>query len=331
MKKVLIILGGKSGEHEVSLRSAESIINNIDHHQFSTSTLKINQDGSWQWADGSHTQDLSKFKDFNIVFPIIHGTNGEDGKLQGLLEMAGVPYVGAGVLGSAICMDKVIQKQLCAQASIPQTKYVCLHKSQISNLKFLISNLQFPLFVKPANLGSSVGISKVKTSAQLQPAIDLAFQFDNKIIIEEGVEDILEIEVAVLGNERPETAVCGSIKPNTEFYDYQTKYITDDIVSHIPAEIPENIANQIRKTAEEAFTLLNCSGLARIDFFYQPASQKFYLNEVNTLPGFTSISMYPKMWAKSGLSYQDLINKLLSLAEERHHETSLLKTSTTTS
>ena len=358
-KNIIIIFGGKSGEHEVSVKSALSIEKYIDKEKFHTTALGVTHSGSWNYGqtvaeitdggkvlniDASLTlpsSDESKKLSLkakteitpikaDIVFPIIHGTNGEDGALQGLLEMASLPYVGSNVLGSAVSMDKVIQKQICSTAKIPQTKYRALSKfswdqSKERELDKTKQELKLPLFIKPANLGSSVGISKVKEIAQLETAINEAFMFDNKIILEEGVENILEIEVSILGNENPQASVCGSINPNTEFYDYETKYLTDDIEAKIPAQIPEEISDKIRETALKAYVLLNCSGLARIDLFYQQETDKFYLNEINTLPGFTSISMYPKLWEASGLKYADLITELIELAEQKFANKQKLK------
>jgi D-alanine-D-alanine ligase len=337
MKKVIIILGGKSGEHEVSVNSAKSIENNINRDLFQTSVIGISQNGSWVYgekisdiiSEGKVKQNdeltlpssdvLTKLFDTDIIFPIIHGTNGEDGTLQGLLDLANLPYVGSGVLGSAICMDKVIQKQLCSTAGIPQTDYTFFTKTEWENnksniLEIINDQLTYPLFVKPANLGSSVGISKAKTESELEKAIIEALLFDNKVIVEVGLENIMEIEVSILGNENPQASVCGSIAPNTEFYDYKTKYITDDISAKIPAEISKEVSQSIRDLAIESYKILNCEGLARTDFFYDKERDQIILNEVNTLPGFTKISMYPKLWAESGVNYQDLITKLLEFA-----------------
>lgn len=352
MKRVLIIFGGKSGEHEVSVRSAKSIEENIDRSKFETVVMGISHRGQWSYGhsieeitDGvkvlpmQNRLSLPKSDDekslslqaesgeisavnFDVIFPILHGPNGEDGTIQGMLELSNLPYVGPGVLGSALSMDKVLQKQVCAQHNIPQTKYeyVLRHEWQKNPAEFIQQvnqALSYPLFVKPANMGSSVGITKVKAEPELKPAIEEAFKYDQKVIVEQGVNDVIEIEVSVLGNENPTASVCGSIKPNTEFYDYETKYVTDDIVAEIPAKIPEKIADEIRETAVKTFKILNCEGLARVDFLYQPQTKKFYLNEINTLPGFTTISMYPKLWEASGLSYTDLITKLIELAEDR--------------
>ncbi len=358
-KNVLIIFGGKSGEHEVSVRSATAIEENIDQDKFNTHVLGITQDGKWHY--GSSTAEISanlkvlppdiqvllpsenegatlslnkasglEKITFDVIFPIIHGTNGEDGVLQGLLELSNLPYVGSNVLSSAISMDKVIQKMICKQEQIPQTSFVWFKKNEWkkdpnSCVSKIEKELKYPLFVKPANLGSSVGISKVKSPEDLTKAIETALQYDLKVIVEQAIPNIKEVEVAVLGNENPKASVCGSLIPNTEFYDYETKYITDDVKTEIPAEIPEEASTQIRELAIQTFKLLNCSGLARVDFFYQKDTGKFYLNELNTLPGFTSISMYAKLWKASGVSYTELITTLLELAIEKWGEKQELK------
>jgi len=339
MKNIIIIFGGKSGEHEVSVNSAKSIEQNIDKSKFLTSVIGISPKGSWIYAENinSITKDgkviennqttlpneavVKSLMEADIIFPIIHGTNGEDGTLQGLLDIANVPYVGSGVLASAVCMDKVIQKQLCSTAGIPQTDYTFFNKIDWKNskegiLEIINDQLTYPLFVKPANLGSSVGISKVNDAQTLEKAIEEALKFDNKIIVENGATNILEIEVSVMGNEEPLSSVCGSIVPNTEFYDYETKYLTDDIKAQIPAEINQEDAQAIRDLAIESYKVLNCEGLARVDFFYNPQTSQIILNEINTLPGFTKTSMYPKLWAATNLNYKDLITKLLTYAEK---------------
>jgi len=358
-KHVLIIFGGKSGEHEVSVRSARSIEENIDRDRFTTHVLGVTQDGRWNYGEtiAEITDEkrvlqpsmqillpsenegatfsiitntgLEKLS-FDVIFPIIHGTNGEDGTLQGVLELSNLPYVGSNVLGSAIAMDKVIQKMICRYEGIPQTKFVWFRKEEWGKnpttcIKEITQELTFPIFVKPANLGSSVGISKVKQAAELHHAITTAFLYDSKIIIEQGVEHIKEIEVAVLGNSQPEASVCGAIIPRSEFYDYETKYMTDDIEVEIPAHIPADVAEKIRKAAIQTFTCLNCSGMSRVDFFYQTETKQYFLNEINTLPGFTSISMYPKLWQATGLSYTDLTSRLLELAIEKWRDKQKLK------
>lgn len=340
MKNILIIFGGKSGEHEVSVRSATSIEENIDRSKFKTLAMGITHQGQWHFgptvagvvANGKVSLPKNpslipnkKILEADIVFSILHGPNGEDGTMQGLLELLNVAYVGPRVLGSALSMDKIIQKQVCAFYHIPQTKYVGFSSHEWKNIpaqviKNINQELKYPLFVKPANMGSSVGITKAKSKNDLKEAILEALKYDHKIIVEESVNDIKEIEVSVLGNNEPKASVCGEIIPNTEFYDYETKYITDDIKIAIPADIPQKVAQKIRQTAVDAFKALDCIGLARVDFFYQPQTGQHFLNEINTLPGFTSISMYPKLWEKTDLNYTDLITELLELAEERWQE-----------
>ncbi|MEO8581270.1 MAG: D-alanine--D-alanine ligase family protein [Patescibacteria group bacterium] len=349
-KKVLIIFGGKSGEHEVSNRSAKSIEQYLDRDKFEPYVLGITSDGRWHFGSSveSITSNLQvlppsehvslptepgnreltvqtekglEHLQFDVIFPIIHGTNGEDGKLQGLLEISNLPYVGAGVIGSALAMDKVIQKQLCDGRGFPQTQYEWFwkhewEKSEDHIIDKIEKKFAYPIFVKPANSGSSVGITKAHNKQEFIHAVKLALEYDLKILVEEAIQDIAEVEVGVLGNHKPKASVCGSIKPKAEFYDYQTKYVTDDIIAEIPAEIPADISEKIRATAVEVFQLLNCKGMARVDFFYQPKTGKYFLNEINTLPGFTSTSMYPKLWEATGLSYTDLLSELIVLAIE---------------
>ncbi|MBT3249365.1 MAG: D-alanine--D-alanine ligase [Candidatus Pacebacteria bacterium] len=337
MKNILIIFGGKSGEHEISVRSAKSIEENIDKTKFKTLAMGITHQGQWHSGPNiesvTHDGKVSSPKnpslipdkqilDADIIFSILHGPNGEDGTMQGLLELLNVAYVGPRVLGSALSMDKVIQKQVCAFYDIPQTKYISFSSYEWENSSDLViqninQQLQYPLFIKPANMGSSVGITKADSKEELKESIQEALQYDHKIIVEESIGEMREIEISVLGNNNPKASVCGEIVPNTEFYDYETKYITDDIKVAIPADIPQEVADEIRATAVETFRALDCIGLARVDFFYQPQTGKHFLNEINTLPGFTSISMYPKLWEATDLSYTDLITKLLRLAEEQ--------------
>lgn len=358
-KNVLIVFGGKSGEHEVSVRSATAIEESIDREKFTTHVLGITQDGKWHYGNSIKeiTADLKVISptvqvllpsenegatlslntpsglekmSFDVIFPIIHGTNGEDGVLQGLLELSNLPYVGSNVLSSAISMDKVVQKMVCDHEGIPQTEFAWFKKSewlkdQDSCVKRIEAGLKYPLFVKPANLGSSVGISKVKTQDELPKAIENALMYDVKVIIEQAINGIKEVEVGILGNDQPKASVCGSIVPNTEFYDYETKYLTDDVQVEIPAELPQEVTARIQETAIKTFSLLNCSGLARVDFFYQKETEQFFLNELNTLPGFTSISMYAKLWKASGVSYTELTTKLLELAIEKWNEKQQLK------
>jgi len=268
----------------------------------------------------------------DVVFPVLHGPYGEDGTVQGLLELANVPYVGAGVLASAVGMDKAAMKLAFAAKELPICDYEVVLKrdwqaDERAVLQQVVNRLGFPVFVKPANLGSSVGISKAKHVAELRTAIKLAAEFDRKIVVEAAVPQAREIEVAVLGNDDPEASVPGEIIPSHEFYDYEAKYISDDSRSVIPAALTEAQTAEIRGLAIDAYKAIDCSGLARVDFLLAGDSGVVYLNELNTLPGFTTISMYPKMWAASGLSYPQLIDRLIALAIERHAEKQLLRTS----
>ena len=267
--------------------------------------------------------------DVDVIFPVLHGTFGEDGTIQGLLELADMPYVGAGVLGSAAGMDKDIMKSLFRAAGLPIVKHVTLLRSEWETNakkveKFVESKLKYPVFVKPANLGSSVGISKAHDRKELGPAIEEAAKFDRKIVIEQGVggrkQKAREIECSVLGNDNPEASLPGEIVPSTEFYDYNAKYLDEGSQLIIPAKLSKGETKQVQRLAIAAFKAVDCSGLARVDFLMEPKSRKIYLNEINTMPGFTAISMYPKLWAASGVSYSDLIGRLIQLGLERHEE-----------
>ncbi len=363
MKKlrVGILFGGKSGEHDVSLRSAASILNAINRDKYDIVEIGIDPAGRWLQhdsaralltgsaetaqppADSARTSTASALAlasdpgalGVDVVFPVLHGTFGEDGTIQGLFELADIAYVGSGVLGSAAGMDKDAMKRMFFAAGLPLTPHVTLLRSEWREnpercTLLLEKALRYPVFVKPANLGSSVGISKVKASEDLARAMDLAASFDRKIVIEQGVGGPgvkpRELEVAVLGNDHAEASVVGEIVPANEFYDYAAKYELDgpdESLSLIPARLAEAEATRIRQMALAAFRACDCAGLARVDFLMAPGadgSSELYLNEVNTLPGFTSISMYPKLWAASGLDYPDLIDRLIDLALERHRE-----------
>jgi D-alanine-D-alanine ligase len=267
--------------------------------------------------------------DVDVIFPVLHGTFGEDGTIQGLLELADLPYVGAGVLGSAAGMDKDIMKALFRAAALPIVKHVTLLRSEWETKakkveKFVESKLKYPVFVKPANLGSSVGISKAHDRKELGPAIEEAAKFDRKIVIEQGVggrkQKAREIECSVLGNDNAEASLPGEIVPSTEFYDYNAKYLDEGSQLIIPAKLSKGETKEVQRLAIAAFKAVDCSGLARVDFLMEPKSRKIYLNEINTMPGFTAISMYPKLWAASGVSYSDLIERLIQLGLDRHEE-----------
>jgi len=356
--RVGILFGGKSGEHEISLRSARSILKAIDRKKYDVVELGITQQGRWLASSDSQAlldesttpADTSENSltiasaaaepgsgaGIDVVFPVLHGTFGEDGTIQGLFELADIPYVGSGVLGSSAGMDKDAMKRMFFAAGLPQTPHVTLLRSEWradpkKSTRLIEKSLSYPLFVKPANLGSSVGISKVKSRKDLAEAMDLAASFDRKLVIEQGVGGPgvkpRELEVAVLGNDTPEASIVGEIVPAKEFYDYEAKYElngADESVSIIPAKLTVAESKKIRAMAIAAFRACDCSGLARVDFLMSPARKgrpaEILLNEINTMPGFTSISMYPKLWQASGLTYKKLIDRLIELALERHKE-----------
>ncbi len=334
--RVLVLFGGRSGEHEISILSAASIIAAIDSERFAAIPLAINRDGRWldppssaallppetvkscslEAVDISHQPGLSR--GFDIAFPALHGPYGEDGKVQGLLEMGDVPYVGSGVLGSACGMDKDVMKRLFRESGLPTLPHVAVWRGQVRERRAEIERrIGFPAFVKPANLGSSVGIRKVKDSAGLLSALEYAGEFDRKIIVEPGV-DAREIECSILGNEEPEASLPGEIVTPCGFYDYETKYLTDSAELVAPAELTPDQTDSIQRLAVLAFQAIGCAGLARVDFFIERATERVLLNEVNTMPGFTSISMFPRMWAASGISYPNLIERLIELGLARH-------------
>ena len=353
MKKwnVCILFGGISPEHEVSLRSAESVLNNIDSEKYNIFPVGITKEGQWlcfagtdysQLPDGSwqthpenvpaaispvrgqglllFTQDGVKSQPVDVVFPVLHGENGEDGSVQGLMQLAGIACVGPDVAASAVSMDKTLTKLVMDHAEIPQAKWILVRNSELSaRMDEIVANLEaqfaYPMFVKPAGTGSSVGVSKAADRQSLQAALTNAGLYDEKILVEEFIHG-REIEVAVLGNETPVASVCGEIESGAEFYDYEAKYVTDTSVAYVPARIDEDVAEQVRELAIKAYSALHCKGLSRVDFFVTYADNRIVFNEINTLPGFTSISMYPKLFAASGIAYSDLIDKLLQLAME---------------
>ncbi len=306
-----VLYGGRSGEHEVSLNSAEAIIKALDPAKYEVERILISKEGRW------HPRAISPEPGGNpgidVVFPVLHGTFGEDGTVQGLLELADLPYVGAGVLASAVSMDKEIMKRLCAASGLPVAEYVvALRDSGYAAIPF-----DFPIFVKPANLGSSVGISKVKSVADLPAAVELASQFDRKIVIERGIAG-REFECSVLGNAAPKTSVPCEILPSKDFYDYEDKYLLNKARTVVPADLTPQQTAEIQRLAVACYQAVECEGMARVDFLLEAATGKFFINEINTIPGFTSISMYPKMWEASGLAFPALIDRLLDLALERY-------------
>jgi D-alanine-D-alanine ligase len=310
--RVAVVYGGRTGEHEVSLNSAESIIRAMDPAKYEIQRILISKEGRWQPCPIS--PEPGGNPDIDVVFPVLHGTFGEDGTVQGLLELADLPFVGAGVLASSVSMDKEIMKRLCAASGLPVVDYlVVARNSQVAcPLPF-----PFPVFVKPANLGSSVGISKVKSCTELEQAIQFAAEFDRKIIIERGIAG-REFECSVLGNEEPRASVPCEILPSRDFYDYEDKYLLNQAQTVVPADLTPQQTREIQNLAVACYEAVDCEGMARVDFLLESATGKFFINEINTIPGFTSISMYPKMWEASGLPYPKLIDRLIELAMERH-------------
>jgi D-alanine-D-alanine ligase len=310
--RVAVLYGGRSGEHEVSLNSAESIVKAMDPSKYDVQRILISKEG--RWHPRAISPEPGANPDIDVVFPVLHGTFGEDGTVQGLLELAGLPYVGAGVLASAVAMDKEVQKRLCAASGLPVVEYCVLTRASMHSFH---PPFGFPMFVKPANLGSSVGISKVKSVEELEPAIALAFQFDRKVIVERGIAG-REFECSVLGNEDPQASVPCEILPSVEFYNYDDKYLLNKAQTIVPADLTPQQTLEIQKLAIACYRAIGCEGMARVDFLLEASTGKFFLNEPNTIPGFTSISMYPKMWEASGLAYSALIDRLIQLAMERH-------------
>lgn len=307
--RVAVIYGGRSGEHDISIRSAESIIAAMDTAKYEILHYKISKEGKWSPKPISPEPGAQSHID--VVFPILHGTFGEDGTMQGLLELADLPYVGAGVMASAISMDKEMMKRVCREQGLPIVDYVALTRD---NLSTPIS-IPFPVFVKPANLGSSVGITKAHNSAELTAALQLAAQFDRKILVERGITG-REFECSVMGNEDPQASFPCEIFPSKNFYDYDDKYILNTARVDLPAKLSPERTAELRRLAIACYRAVECEGLARVDFLME--GENLYLNEINTLPGFTSISMFPKMWEHSGIAYPELIDRLIALALARH-------------
>ena len=348
--RVGVLFGGRSGEHEVSLASAASVIRGMDPDKYEAVPIGITKEGHWLVGAGAQkmlpevlkggqrvmmTADPSDAalvrldgsgggQRVDVVFPVMHGTFGEDGTIQGLLELAGLPFVGAGVLGSAVGMDKDVSKRLLQVAKIPVVPWITVQRVEWERDPKAIrtaieKKFKYPVFVKPATLGSSVGMSKAHSKAELGPALDLAAEFATKILAERCVV-AREIEVSVLGNHDPKASVPGEIVPHREFYDYSAKYLEEGTQLLIPAKLKPAQVKKIQKCAVDAFRALELSGMARVDFFLEKKGGKIYLNEVNTIPGFTSISMYPKLWEASGIPFRELIDRLIDLALEQHAE-----------
>ncbi len=318
--RVAIIYGGRSGEHEISIRSAESIIQALDPARYEILHYRISHEG--KWSPKPILPEPGAQSHIDVVFPVLHGTFGEDGTVQGLLEMADLPYVGAGVLASAISMDKDMMKRVCRDRGLPMVEYRTLTRGDLST-KEICASLDFPMFVKPANLGSSVGISKAHDCAELEAAVALAAEFDRKIIVERGIVG-REFECSVLGNamgnDEPRASMPCEILPSREFYDYEDKYLLNQAKFELPAKLSPEQTEEMRRLATGCYEAVQCEGMARVDFLLENATGKLYINEINTIPGFTSISMFPKMWEYSGISFAKLIDRLIELALERHAE-----------
>jgi len=364
-KRVAILCGGRSGEHEISLLSACSIFQSLDRSRYDVFLVGITKDGRWFLQE--NPKSLVRQKDprtirldetgpkvvlppdpsiggllvfragrgeperlaLDVVFPVLHGPYGEDGTVQGLLELSGLAYVGAGVLGSAAGMDKDVAKRLLREAGIPIPRFIVIYERRWKGAPEKCKNsiwekFRPPVFVKPANLGSSVGVSKVNTEGEITAALDYAFEYDTKVIVEEGIEG-REIECSVLGNEEPTASVPGEIVPRHEFYSYEAKYLDDQGAElKIPADLPGDVSDQVRRLAVAAYRVLGCEGMGRVDFFFAK-NGRLLVSEINTIPGFTRISMYPKLWEASGLGFSDLLDRLIQLALERHERRSRLR------
>jgi D-alanine-D-alanine ligase len=310
---VVVLYGGRSGEHEISIRSARSILAALNADRYNVTEFFITKDGRWQ--PHAICPEPGSNPGIDVVFPVLHGTFGEDGTIQGLLELAGLPYVGAGVLASAVSMDKAVMKRLLKEAALPIVEHVVLEKRGVHPDHYSIP-FTYPVFVKPANLGSSVGISKAKNPGELRQALDIAFRYDSKIVIERGIIG-REFECAVLGGDPPSTATPCEILPSREFYDYEDKYILDKAVIELPAKLSPEQTSEVQRLAVDCFEAVGCEGMGRVDFLMETATGRFYVNEINTIPGFTSISMYPKMWEYAGLPYSALLDRLIDLALDR--------------
>jgi len=312
--RIAVIYGGRSGEHEISIRSAKSIMEGLDRERYHIIEYFIAKSG--KWSPRPILPEPGVHPEIDVVFPVLHGTFGEDGTVQGLLELAGLPYVGAAVLASSLSMDKEMMKRVCIERGLPVVEYVTFRRGALDT-GAVERSLPYPVFVKPANLGSSVGISKAHNRAELEAAVRLAAEFDRKIIVERGIEG-RELECAVLGNDEPAASLPCEILPSKEFYDYEDKYLLDRAQFDLPAKLSPEQTAELRRIAVECYRAVECEGMARVDFLLESATGKLYLNEINTIPGFTSISMYPKMWEHSGLSFSALLDRLIALALERH-------------
>jgi D-alanine-D-alanine ligase len=349
-RRVVVIFGGRSAEHEVSVVSARSVVDSLDPERYEVLLIGIDKQGRWHQlnelpsrtpgelpavieasgprvglardpGESAIVSETGERHEIDVVFPILHGPFGEDGTIQGMLDLAGIPYVGAGVLGSALGIDKAVQKVLFASAGLPVVPHEVVHEREWEEDREAVEaragTLGLPVFVKPATLGSSVGITKVKRIDDLPAAVEEALSYARKALIETSMEGAREIECAVLGNDDPVASAPGEIIPQAEWYDYRAKYMDEGTRLEIPAQLPEMVTEEIQRMAVAAFQAIDCSGMARVDFFYREPDQ-IVVNEINTIPGFTHISMYPKMWEASGLSYAELVDRLVELAIERH-------------
>lgn len=383
MKKlrVGVIYGGRSGEHEVSVASAASVIKHLDRTRYEPVPIRIEKDGRWTIADRAPTaisaaevieqakvlaprtprpgretvllahpsedtlmtierrssssadvdQAVVTGLGLDVVFPVLHGPFGEDGTVQGLLELANVPYVGPGVLASAVGMDKAVMRLVFTARGLPLTPWISFTRRQWdgdrAGVTTMAMALGLPMFVKPANLGSSVGISKVKSADALTASVEAALEFDRKVVVEAAVPDAREIECAVIGNDEPEASVPGEVIPSREFYDYEAKYLDADSQTIIPADLPADVVREVQRLSVEAFRAVDAAGMSRVDFLLSRTTGGLFVNEINTIPGFTTISMYSKMWEASGVSYPMLVDRLIKLAVERHSDKQRLRTS----
>ena len=364
--RIGVIFGGRSGEHEVSLRSASSVMAAMDREKYDVIPMGITKGGRWltsgdpmtalqegaatlklpetggdieasRWLEASRRELIpgarrAGFPQVDVIFPVLHGPYGEDGAIQGLLELAGIPYVGAGVLGSALGMDKSLMKEVFTAAGLPIVEYVTLKRKEwerepVGVLNRIEERVGYPCFTKPASLGSSVGVSKCHSRKELSAGLDLAADYDRKVVAEKAVPSAREIECSVLGNDEPIASVLGEIVPCNEFYDYAAKYLDEGSELIIPAELPEGTSEGIRALAILAYLAVDCAGMARVDFLVNGDTGEVFISELNTIPGFTSISMYPKLWEASGISFSQLIDRLIELALERHEDKGKTKTS----
>ena len=361
--RVGLLFGGRSCEHEVSVTSARSVLDAIDGAKYEVTMIGISKQGRWFLSDDSRrvleagvvagddllpvaldyhpgagtlipqqgATNAMPSRRLDVIFPLLHGPYGEDGTVQGLLELADIAYVGSGVVGSAVGMDKEMAKRVFRAEGLPQTDYVAIRRARWREhpndvLRDVTTHLPYPMFIKPANLGSSVGVTKAHSEEQLRAGIEHASEFDYKLIVEAAIDNAHEIECSVLGNEDPEASVLGEIVPGNEFYDYRTKYIDDKSELIIPAPLSSDITAVVQGLAIKTFRAVEAAGLARVDFFVKRDNGKVFVNEINTIPGFTPISMYPKLWAASGVSYPELIDRLIRLALERHTEKNKTRT-----